>query len=272
MTIVFGPAGIPIGAKGNNVDGLNHSINLGLGAYEVEFVRGARMTPLMAREMQVIRDKNNIRVSCHAPYFINCNNPDKYGLTRKHLLDCIKVSQDLRFTRIVFHTGYLMGQSRGEALKTCIKTIKRVINDAYDKGYKNFILGPETNGKKSQVGTTEELIAICKECKECRPVIDWAHLHATSNGGLKTEQDFKRPLELIERELGKTYLKELHCHFSNIEYTDKGEVRHWPLDSKWGPDFNVLARVIKDYDFTIICESPLIEKDALKMKSILNKM
>jgi len=273
MSTRFGPAGIPIGAQGSNVDGLNYSISLGLGAYEVEFVRGARMTPLMAREIQSIRTESDVRVSCHAPYFINCNNKDKYGMTRKHLMNCIKVNDDLRFTRIVFHTGFLMGLSRDEALKNSIETIKRVISDAYDKGHKYFTLGPEIAGKKSQVGTIDELIIICKECRECRPVIDWAHLHATSNGGLKTESDFKRPLELIEEELGKGYLKGLHCHYSNIEYTNKGEVRHWPLGSKWGPDFKLLARVIKDndYDFTIISESPLIEQDALRMQEILNK-
>jgi deoxyribonuclease-4 len=273
MKTVFGPAGIPISCKGNNIEGLKHSISLGLGAYEVEFVRGVRMSPKMAKEMQSIRERNKIRVSCHAPYYINCNNIEKFNITRNHLLGCVKVSQDLKFTHIVFHIGYLLGMPRDKALKNSIKTIQRIIKQAYDKGYKDFTFGPETTGRKSQIGTINELISICKEVKECKPVIDWGHVHAFTKGGLKQRKDFLEPLELIRKELGKEYLKGLHCHFSEVEYGDKGEVRHRVIGSKWGPDFRILARLIKEmnYDFTIICETPLIEQDALKMQEILNK-
>lgn len=271
MGTVIGPAGIPIGCDGSNVNGLKHSIKLGLGAYEVEFVRGVRMSPRMAREMRGIREKDNIKVSCHAPYYINCNNTKKYSMTKRHLHDCLRVNQHLRFTHIVFHPGFLMGMKREQALKNVIATIKKIVKEACEKGYDNFTLGPETVGKHSQVGTVEELITICKECPECRPVIDWGHLNAFSHGGLKTREDFLQPLSLIRDELGKEYLKGLHCHFSEVEYGSKGEVKHHPLGSKWGPDFKVLAELIKEkgYDFSIICETPLIEEDALRMKRML---
>lgn len=269
---VFGPAGIPISCKGDNIEGLKESIKLGLGAYEVEFVRGVKMSPLMAKKMHEISKENNIRISCHAPYYLNCNNEEKYAMTERQLIDCIKISNDLPLKRIVFHIGYIMKDTRADALKHSINTIKRITEKAYSKGYKEFTLGPELAGKHSQIGNTEELIAVCKEIKECKPVIDFAHLHATTNGGLKTEKDFAKPIELIENELGKKYLEGLHCHYSNIRYSDKGELNHEPLDSEWGPDFKILAGLIKknNYDFTIISESPLIEADAIKMQEILN--
>jgi deoxyribonuclease-4 len=272
MNTVFGPAGIPITCKGSNIDGLKHSISLGLRAYEVEFVRGVRMSPKMAKEMQEIREKNQVRVSCHAPYYINCNNLEKFNTTKRHLLDCVKVNQDLKFTHIVFHTGCLLGMTRDKALKNSIEAIKKIVKNAYEKGCKDFTFGPETTGKKSQIGTINELITICKEIKECRPVIDWGHLNAYTKGGLKTRKDFLAPLELIKEELGKDYLKGLHCHFSEVEYGEKGEIRHHALGSKWGPEFKILAGLIKEmnYDFTIISETPLIEQDALKMQEILN--
>lgn len=271
MSTVFGPAGIPISCQGSNIAGLTHAIKLGLRAYEVEFVRGVRMPDYMAQEMQEIRREKSVKVSCHAPYYLNCNNPKKFGITKHHLMDCIKVNELLPFTHIVFHVGYLMGMKRSGALKNSVNTIKRVINKAYDNGFKNFVLGPEIAGKKSQVGTINDVITICKECSECKPVIDWAHLHATTNGGLKTESDFLSPIELIKEELGSEYVKGLHCHFSNIEFSDKGERRHQPLGSEWGPDFKILAKLIKEhgFEFSIISESPLIEEDALRMKEIL---
>jgi deoxyribonuclease-4 len=272
MRTVIGPAGIPLSCNGNNVEGLRETIRLGLGAYEVEFVRGVRMNNEMAAEMNLIKNNNDLKISCHAPYYINCNNPSKYLVTERHLLDCIRISQVIGFSHIVFHTGFLMESKRAVALKNSIATIKKVIRRARIKGYKDFVLGPEVAGKKYQVGTINELISICKECKECRPVIDWAHLHAITNGGLKTKQDFIKPLELISDELGPEYLKGLHCHFSEILFNDKGEVKHLPLGSCWKPDFRLLAEVIKDHDFefSIICETPLIEHDALRMQEILN--
>jgi len=274
MTTVFGTAGIPLCCKGDNVEGIKQSISMELGAYEVEFVRGVKMSPLMARKMQEISKEHNIKVSCHAPYYLNCNNEEKYAMTERQLIDCIKVNEDLPLTRIVFHVGYLMKDTRADALKHSINAIKRIVDKAYLKGYKNFTLGPELAGKHSQIGTTDELIAICKEVKECKPVIDWAHLHATTNGGLKKEKDFAKPIDQIENELGKKYLEGLHCHYSNIHYSDKGELNHEKLDDGFGPDFRILAALIKknNYNFTIISESPLIEQDALKMKSILENL
>ncbi len=268
----FGPAGIPISCKGSNVDGIRYSGKIGLNAYEINFSRGVRISDDAANSIRRYAEKNNIRLSCHAPYFINCNNPDKYEITRRHLINSIAASEKLGLRRIVFHTGFLLGSGRSNAVKESIKTIKKIVSEANEMGFHNFVLGPEVAGKKSQIGTMEDLIEICKECRECRPVIDWAHLHALSNGGLKKRKDFIRPLEMIREELGKSYLNGLHCHFSEIEYTEKGEKRHHPLGSGWGPDFHILAEVIRDMklDLTIISESPLIEMDALRMKAILN--
>ncbi len=273
MGAVIGTAGIPSVCNGGNIDGLKWVHEHGLGAYEVEFVRGVRMPDSMANEMELIANKFNIKVSCHAPYFINCNNLDKYGITKHHLLDCVKVNEHLKFSHIVFHVGYLMGLPRSVALKNSIKTIKLIINEAYANGFKDFTFGPEVAGKKSQVGTINEVISICKEFKECKPVIDWAHLHAVTNGGLKSRSAFLKIIELISDELGKGYLNGLHCHFSEIEFSSKGERRHQPLGSGFGPDFNLLAGLINDLklNFSIICESPLNEFDAVKMQGIINK-
>jgi deoxyribonuclease-4 len=65
----------------------------------------------------------------------------------------------------------------------------------------------------------------------------------------------------------------LHCHFSGIQYTDKGERKHLPITGN-KPNFRWLAELLveKNYKFTIICESPLLDKDALKMKQIVEKL
>jgi deoxyribonuclease-4 len=64
----------------------------------------------------------------------------------------------------------------------------------------------------------------------------------------------------------------MHCHFTKIEFTEKGERRHHVLDeAKYGPDFQLLAEVIAEYDLrpVMICETPILDVDAVKMRDIL---
>jgi len=67
----------------------------------------------------------------------------------------------------------------------------------------------------------------------------------------------------------------MHCHFSKIEYTDKGERRHHVLDeARYGPDFEMLAEVIADFNMrpVIICETPILDVDAIKMRDTLREV
>ena len=64
----------------------------------------------------------------------------------------------------------------------------------------------------------------------------------------------------------------MHCHFSKIEFTAQGEKHHHTLDEeRFGPDFRMLAEVIADFKMhpTMICESPILDVDARKMKETL---
>ena len=114
----------------------------------------------------------------------------------------------------------------------------------------------------SQFGTVDEILGICRGNKFCVPVIDWAHLFAKYQGKI----DFKAILsKVVSAGYGR-----LHTHFSNIEFTDKGERRHLTLDHRQ-PDFHEIARMILKSDvkdINIISESPDVEGDALAMKRI----
>jgi len=188
-------------------------------------------------------------------------------------MQSINASVIMGLKTIVFHPGYYSELTPNEAMNNCVRTINKINEQARLKGYKDYILGAETVGKKSQFGSLLEVIELCKEIKNLRPVVDFAHVHAREGGILRTEDDFAKVFELIEKELGKAYLKGLHCHFAEIEYTGNGEVRHLNIGTNWQPDFRKLAKVIKDNDYSlrIICESPLLDLDAVKMKTILER-
>jgi deoxyribonuclease-4 len=106
-------------------------------------------------------------------------------------------------------------------------------------------------------------------------VIDWSHLHARTGGGLRTVGDFRAVVARAEEVLGIEAVRDMHCHFSKIEYTYKsGERRHHVFDEPaFGPNFAMLADVIAEFRLrpVIICETELQDVDAKKMRDILKK-
>jgi deoxyribonuclease-4 len=102
--------------------------------------------------------------------------------------------------------------------------------------------------------------------------LDWGHLHSRELGRFKKVEDFRVVVEKVEEELGTDALRSMHCHFSAIEFNSQGEKEHHALDEKrYGPDFKLLAEVIADFQMhpTMICESPVLDVDARKMKETL---
>ena len=85
--------------------------------------------------------------------------------------------------------------------------------------------------------------------------------------------EFVEILSYLEKELGKDILKNMHMHFSGIEYGDKGEIKHLNLEES---DFKYreLAKALKDYSIegVIISESPNIEGDAMLLKRVYNEI
>ena len=62
--------------------------------------------------------------------------------------------------------------------------------------------------------------------------------------------------------------------FYGVEFTDKGEIRHRTIDeADYGPDFEMFANVIVDFKLrpVIVGESPVLDVDATKMRSIFRK-
>jgi deoxyribonuclease-4 len=106
-------------------------------------------------------------------------------------------------------------------------------------------------------------------------VVDWAHLHALHQGSLKKTEDFRAIAERVEQRLGTEAMRSMHCHFSKIEWSAQGEKKHHTLDEeRFGPDFRNLAEVIADFQMhpTMICESPILDVDARRMKATLEEI
>jgi len=130
-------------------------------------------------------------------------------------------------------------------------------------------LRPETMGKSALLGTLEDALEMAAAIEGVLPCIDFSHLHArTGDGSLNSYEEWMRVLKGYKRALGAKSLKRLHCHLSGIEYGEKGERNHLMLaDSDF--DLKGLLRALADLkcEGRIVCESPVMEDDALRIRA-----
>lgn len=277
----FGPAGVPPSFKIMKVS-LSDVPRLlreeGLDAFEYQAVRWGEKPQIRREEAEKLGLKsreNDVLISIHGSYFINlCGDKQTVEASKNRLIACAVSAQWMEAKPLVFHVGYYGKRTPKQVFEACKEAIKDVVERLKSLGLESINLGPETMGKPSQFGSLDEILALCEQLEQIQPVIDWAHLHARDLGRFKTADDFREVLVEIENRLGTSAVKNMHCHFTKIEFTEKGEKRHHVLDEKnYGPNFEFLADVIAEFKLNpvIISESPILDIDAIKMRDILMK-
>jgi len=270
MSLVFGTAGIPARAKGQGTDdGVREVARLGLGCMELEFVRGVHMNTALAARVKGVADELRVALSVHAPYWINLNAKEKPKLVRSidYILDSARVGFAAGARDIVFHPAFYTGDDPVVVHERVKESLIRIRETLVAEGV-DVVLRPETTGKPTQYGSLEELVRLSAELPDVLPCVDFAHLHARSGGAMNTEPEFHEALDLIERGLGPSALGKMHIHISGIEYTTKGEREHLRLadsDMNWKGVLSVLHD--RGASGAVISESPVLEDDALLMKS-----
>ncbi|OPX60204.1 MAG: endonuclease IV [Methanobacterium sp. PtaB.Bin024] len=277
--IRFGPAGNPLTFSGQTINVCDYIHELGLEAYEYQATYGVRIQKQSGLKLAENARKNDVRVSMHAPYYINLAAQKEDVLKRSiaRLVQSARAAEWMGAYRIVFHPGFYTNYSPQEALKRCKNSITKLMEDLDSGGMKNFIFAPETTGKRSQLGDLDEIIDICQSFDHFAPTIDFAHLHARGRGSIKDIDDYHKILGKLEEELGggRHEDESLHCHFTRIEYTDAGERKHHMLtEQEYGPPLEPLLEALIEggWNATIICETPLLEQDALLMQKTYQNM
>ncbi|KZX11541.1 TIM barrel protein [Methanobrevibacter filiformis] len=272
--IIFGPAGRPLGYKGPAYKACDFIKEEGLDAYEYQAGRGLRISEKSSKILKDNSKNNNVLVSIHAPYFINLSSDKEKTIDNsiEMLFKAAEVAEWMGAYRIVFHPGYYSKYSKDEALKIAKSSITKLLEDLEIAGISEFTFAPETTGKRSQLGNIDEIIAICNEFDKFEPTIDFAHLHARGRGFISEKDDYNKILSKLEDELD---INKLHCHFTRIEYTKSGEKKHHTLDEEdYGPEpqWFIESLVENDWNATIICESPNLDLDAIKLREIYEKL
>lgn len=273
--ILFGTAGVPQSSKKRDtLSGIQEIKDLGLDAMELEFVRGVRMRSPKAKKVRALAEKLKISLTVHGPYYINLASKDKAIREKsiERILRSARIGNICGAKSVTFHSSYFQDQSK-EKVFGIVKDALLYILEILEKEGNDIIIAPELTGKPTQFGSLEELINISQKLKfKTRLCLDFAHQHAR-DGKHNSYKEFVKDLEIIEKELGKKFLKDLHMHVSGIHYTKKGERNHLMLeDSDLKYKELLRALIDKNVDGTLICESPIQQEDALLLKSMYERL
>ncbi len=277
LSFRFGTVGSPTGTPkkpGGSVGAIQFSNSIGLAAFELGWVQSVRVSEGTCVAIKAAAVSEDVALSVHAPYYINLNaTAEEWPKSRKRLMDAAHYGYLAGATDIIFHPGSYFTNDPAEVLKIAIPRLKGCIDELRNAGDK-VTLRPETMGKSAMLGSFEDSLEMAKTIEGVLPCLDFAHLHARpGDGTMNTYEEWSSMLERYSKALGKAALKRLHIHLSGIEYGPKGEKNHLKLEEA-DLDLKALFRALHDNGCAgrILCESPIMEEDALNMKKAWMKI
>lgn len=264
--LLFGTAGIPLSTSpSSTVNGIAQVKKLGLSAMELEFVQNINIKEEMAPLVREAAEKNDVVLTCHGQYFINLNAVETKKLeeSKQRIYMAAKRAYECGAWSVCFHPGFYLGQEPKNVYEKVKGALKEVVARLSNEGISIWVR-PETTGKATQFGSLEELVSLSLEIDNVLPCIDFSHLCARSNGKINNLEEFSNALSLVESRLGKDALKQMHAHVQGVSFSEKGEKAHLPF-SESVFDYKGTVKALKDFSAkgAVICESPLMEKDAI---------
>ena len=259
--IKVGPVGI--GGVGEAVSNLGMYGEKGFGACEIPFTYGVYFKEKHGEVIKKVRKKSldlGIDLSIHGPYWINLNSKKEEVIkkSKKRILKSARVGEKLGAKRVVFHPGFYCGKGKEESYDNIREGIEEVKRRIEDRGW-NIKLAPETTGKVNVFGNDEEILGLVKDTG-CSLCIDFAHLLARSKG----ERSY---VDMVES-FGD--FKDIHAHFSGIDYGEKGEKKH--ISTPVEEIEKLFEALPKDKNITLISEDPNPVEGATKIKEVKDKL
>jgi deoxyribonuclease IV len=253
--IHFGPARVP--SRESPEAAVELLLERGYSACEIDFEAGFWMDYPWAERFGEVAREAGIVLSVHAPIagFMGHVERDKKQRMAVGMLDhSAGVAVASGAELVVFHPGFLLGRERADAIDSVVDQLAELRERLEGKG-RGVPFGVEVMGRVRELGTADDVLEISSRLGWVRPVLDFAHMHATSDGAFTDVEPFAAVLEAADDvlEAGAPF----HIHFSDIAFANRNETKHLPYGEgtlRAEPLRDALARF--DRPATVISESP----------------
>jgi deoxyribonuclease-4 len=263
----FGPSRIP--SRERPEDAVELLVERGYSACEIDFEGGFWMDWDYAERLGRLAGEAGIALSVHAPIpaFLGQRERDKKHRMAVGMLDhSAGIARSCGAEVVVLHPGFLAGREREQALAAVVEQLGE-LRERLEAKDRAVPFGVENMGRVRELGTIEDVIAICSQLPWVRPVLDFAHLHAVTDGGFTNAAPFEAVLAGADEVMQPD--APFHIHFSDISYANRNEKSHLPYGQgtlRAEPLAEALPRF--DRPATVIGESPDEESDQA-IRSIL---
>ncbi len=268
--LLFGTAGVPLSSSdASTLAAVDHIRELGLDCLEVEFVKGVKMAQDTAAAVGERARRLRVLLSVHAPYYINLNSEDRGTrlLSQERLLKSARLAAAMGARSLVFHAGFY-GQDTAETAYAAIRGGLAELMSVIRTERVPVTMRVETMGKRSQFGSLDEVLQLCRDVDGLQPCLDFSHIYARE-GRVNSYLEFERVLGKVAKKLGAAALRNLHIHVAGVEYNHTGELKHLNLqESDFRYDEWLRALREAGAGGMVICESPNLEADAVLLKDL----
>jgi len=251
----FGPARVP--SQESPEAAVELLVERGYTACEIDFESRFWMDYDFAARLGELAREHGIALSVHAPiagFMGHAERGKKLNMAVGMLDHSAGIAKAAGAELVVFHPGYLLGRTREDAIASVCEQLGE-LRERLEEKDRAVPFGIEVMGRVRELGTADDVVEISRRCGWVRPVLDFAHMHATSDGAFLTVEPFAEALEAADEVLppGGPF----HIHFSDIAFANRNETKHLPYGEgtlRADPLRKALRRFKRPA--TVISESP----------------
>lgn len=206
--------------------------HIGLDAFEAQMTYGPRTSEENCKIIHSLSEEFSIKVSVHAAYYIvlTSDDPGKVRRSIETLKKTFELADLMGADVIVLHPGSYYSLEPARIFDTLCKNLYTFFQEM---GQSHIGLFLETAGKKGQLGSVEEILALAKNIKGCFPCIDFGHVHARAGGCLKKADAIDRLFDQLRENGFFENGKQIHFHYTPIHYGAQGEITHKAIEDTY---------------------------------------
>jgi deoxyribonuclease-4 len=254
--IRVGPARVP--SRETPEAAVEMLLERGYDACEIDFESGFWMDYPWAERFGELSREHDVALSVHAPLFGWVGHLETSGRKWSSALGALDRSAGIAAASgaevVVFHPGFLLGRTREDSIDAVVEQLA-LVRERLEGKDRAVPFGIEVMGRVRDLGSLDDCVEISRRTSWVRPVIDFAHMHATSDGAFVEPEPFREALELADGVLAPE--APFHIHFSDIAFANRNETKHLPYGEgtlRADPLRDALAGF--ERPATVISESP----------------